>query len=69
MNLAAPSRQLDAFLRLRDVRSITGLGKTTIYRHIEEGSFPRPYRLGGRAVGWKRSEIENWVENRVRHDA
>ncbi len=65
MNFGTHSLTRDAYLRLTDVRSVTGLGRSTIYRQINAGEFPRPYRLGGRAVGWKRSEIENWVENRA----
>ena len=40
------------FLRLPEVLERTGLSRSTIYVRLAEGRFPRPVRLGGRAVGW-----------------
>lgn len=53
-------------LRLKDVRSITGLGRSTIYRWMETGRFPKPVRLGPRSVAWIDYEIEAWVTQRGR---
>ena len=53
-------------LRLPDVRKLLGLHKSTIYRMIERGEFPRPIRLGPNSVGWVRTEIENWIASRPR---
>jgi prophage regulatory protein len=44
-------------LRLPAVRASTGLSRSTIYLRIAQGVFPRPVRLGGRAVGWPASEV------------
>jgi prophage regulatory protein len=54
------------FLRLPEVKAITGLGKTSIYEQIREKSFPAPVRLGLRAVGWVESEVRQWAQERVR---
>ena len=48
-------------LRLPIVKTRTGLSRSTIYSRITEGSFPRPIRLGARAVGWLESDIESWL--------
>jgi len=48
--------------RLPAVKEITGLSTATIYRRMEDGSFPRPISLGGRSVGWIASEIEEFIE-------
>jgi prophage regulatory protein len=32
---------------------------------MSEGNFPLPVSLGGRAVGWIESEIDDWLEMRV----
>lgn len=45
-------------LRLPDIKTITGLSRSTIYLRIEQGAFPKPVSLGGRAVGWPASEVE-----------
>ena len=56
----------DRLLRLSEVAARTGLGRTTIYRKMREGSFPEPLRIGARAVRWPESEIEDWVATRPR---
>jgi prophage regulatory protein len=53
------------FLRLPDVKAVTGLGKTSIYELIRDKSFPPPVRLGPRAVAWVRSEVRQWALERV----
>lgn len=52
-------------LRLGDVISLTGLARSTIYKSIGEGSFPRPINLIGRSVGWIEAEAHDWIRARV----
>lgn len=52
-------------IRLQDVKHSTGLGRSTIYKYISEGSFPKPVPLGDRAVGWVESEVMGWVMARI----
>jgi prophage regulatory protein len=52
-------------LRLPEVKSKTGLGRTTIYRMESSGAFPRSIPLGGKAVGWIEAEIDGWIEARM----
>lgn len=58
---SAPPR---VFARLPTVLAATGLGRSTIYRLIAEGSFPAPVRLGPRAVGWRWSDLDQWTRSR-----
>ena len=55
-------------LRLEGVKTRTQLSRSTIYDGVQKGTFPRPVKLGPRAVGWLENEIEEWlvacVENR-----
>ena len=51
-------------LRRREVEEITGVGRSSIYRLMHSGDFPRPVRVGPSAVRWKESEIIAWVESR-----
>lgn len=62
-----PSISVDdvTFLRLPEVKAVTGLSKTTIYERIREADFPSPVPIGKRAVGWIESEIKQWAANRV----
>jgi prophage regulatory protein len=54
------------FIRLPEVKAVTGLSKTSLYALIKEKSFPAPVRLGPRAVAWVKSEIRQWALERVR---
>ena len=55
---------LPRMMRLHAVMAATGLSKSTIYRLIGEGTFPRPTKLGIKASGWSESEIREWLESR-----
>ena len=67
LNLDGASSKLDdvAFLRLPEVKAITGLSKSSLYALIKEKSFPAPIRVGARAVAWVRSEVRQWAAERV----
>jgi len=58
----APPRLL---VRLPAVLKLTGLGRSTIYRWIAEGSRPAPVRLGPRAVAWRWSDLDRWTQSRA----
>ena len=63
------------FIRLPEVLTRTGYGRTTIYRKMEDGSFPRSVKLEGppkdpeafdsRAVAWIEDEVEQWIDSRI----
>ena len=53
-------------LRLTQVKEITGLGKTSIWRRVTGGTFPKPVLLGGdgsKAVGWREADINEWFDS------
>jgi prophage regulatory protein len=52
-------------LRLPQVKSVTGLSKSTIYARISEGTFPKQVSLGPRLVVWVDSDIQNWISEQV----
>lgn len=52
-------------IRLKEVIDSTGLARSTIYKYIDEGSFPKPVSLGGRSVGWVESEVHDWILERI----
>ena len=53
-------------IRLSEVESKTGLSSSTIYLRIKEKQFPLSVNLGKRAVGWLVSDIEEWIDQRVK---
>lgn len=56
-------RGTGAILRRNQVEQEVGLKRSTIYQRMQEGTFPRPIRLGERAVGWRASDIELFLED------
>ena len=63
------------FIRLSEVMSRTGYGRTSIYRKMEDGSFPKSLKLGGppkdpnefdrRAIAWIEDEVDQWIESKI----
>ena len=60
-NGATETRRVTRLIRLPEVQHRVGLGRSTIYRWMAEGKFPKPVQLGGYAVAWVEDEIEQWV--------
>lgn len=54
---------MDKLLRLREVMARTGLGKSTIYRKIAGGTFPKPVGVGVKSVRWRETDIGAWMES------
>lgn len=52
-------------LRRRAVEEVTGLSRSTLYAMMADGWFPRPVKLGKRAVGWHEAEVMNWLQSRT----
>ena len=60
--LAHVSSRTMRMLRLRGVEECVGFSRSAIYRAMEEDGFPRPVKIGRRAVAWVESEILAWLE-------
>ncbi|MDR8071871.1 AlpA family transcriptional regulator [Burkholderia cenocepacia] len=52
-----------SILRRRQVEREVGLKRSTIYQRMQEGTFPLLIRLGVRAVGWRASDTERFLED------
>jgi len=50
-------------LRLRVVTERVGLSRSTLWRLVKSGSFPRPLELSVGAIGWREADIEQWISN------
>ncbi|MBP6111427.1 MAG: AlpA family transcriptional regulator [Sphingobium sp.] len=57
----------DRILRLPTVLARTGLSRSTLYRKIAEGTFPRQVRISIHGAGWYESEINRWIADPVRY--
>jgi prophage regulatory protein len=65
---AMPDARPLRYLRMKDLVSVVGLSRSTIYAMIREDRFPPPDKVGTRAVRWLSSDIDAWIAGR-RQDA
>ena len=54
----------DRLLRRPQVEEITSISRSSIYRLMQDGEFPRPVKVGSAAVRWRASDITVWLESR-----
>ena len=52
-------------IRRPEVEKCTGLSRARIYESMDAGRFPRPVKIGPRAVAWVESEIDDWLHQRI----
>lgn len=60
-----PSNPPRRILRLHDVKTATGFGRSHIYNLMASGQFPKAHKIGTRAIGWDSREIEQWIDQRL----
>jgi|CoawatStandDraft_6_1074263.scaffolds.fasta_scaffold154114_1 prophage regulatory protein len=58
---------LYSVIKMKELVGVVGLSRSYIYALQARGEFPRPIRLvkGGRATGYLRSEIDDWLKGRI----
>ena len=55
---------MERYFRRSTLVDMLGLSRSTIYRMMNNGEFPRPVVLGRRAVGWRAADVETWIKQR-----
>jgi prophage regulatory protein len=59
----APNPQV-LVVRMRQLTSMVGLSRSSIYVLVHKSLFPAPIRLGPKAVGWRLNQIDEWLKSR-----
>lgn len=58
-------------IRLKQLIALLGISKSAIYDRLNptspryDDSFPKPFKLGGRSVGFVEAEIQDWLQARM----
>ena len=52
-------------LRIEQVTGQTGLSRSSVYKQIRLGLFPKAIKLTSRSSGWKESEVQEWIQERI----
>lgn len=55
----------DKLIPITQVMDRVGLKRTSIYRKLDKGEFPKPISLGRKAVRWSNNAISAWIDNQV----
>jgi prophage regulatory protein len=53
------------FIRTRQVLEMIGVGRTTLWKMVQAGSFPRPVRITERSSGYLLDAVEQWMRLRA----
>lgn len=56
---------VNEIIRPWELQRICGLSRTTIWRLEKEGKFVQKIRLTQHAIGYRRTDIERWLEERT----
>lgn len=52
-------------IKLKQVMDCTGLARSTVYKFMADGQFPKPVKLGSKMVAWVESEVQEWIKQRM----
>jgi prophage regulatory protein len=58
------SKNLDRILREPEVQRTTGLSRTTRWRGVKAGTFPKPVKLTACTIGWYQTDLAHWLAER-----
>ena len=56
-----PEFAFDFALRTKQVAQALGVGRSTLYKMVAEGSFPKPHSLGPSMSFWRTSVVNDWL--------
>lgn len=62
LNTSIPPKQL---IKINEVIHRTAKSRSSIYKAINDGKFPKPYKIGDRAVAFLNSDIDAWIDEQT----
>ena len=54
---------IDTILRWPQVKKMTNLSRTTVWRMEKQGLFPKRVQISLKNIGWRESEIKIWQQD------
>lgn len=52
-------------ISIKEVMHKTSLARSTIYKYLQQDTFPRSASLGANKVAWLESEVDEWIRERL----
>lgn len=59
----------DRILRIKTVLERTGLSRSTMYRKMQNGTFPKNVQISTRCAGWRESAVVEWLKDPMFYEA
>jgi len=59
------NKSMRRFYSMGEVEAITSLSRSTIYRKMNCGTFPRSVLISEGRIGWERRAVDEWCEARI----
>lgn len=56
----------ERLMRMREVLSIVGVARQTLYQWMARDAFPKPLKLNGSTIAWREREVRDWLHSRPR---
>jgi prophage regulatory protein len=50
-------------LKISDVEKICSISRSTIYRMVAKGTFPKPITVSSKTSRWRSCDLEQWAAN------
>jgi len=58
-----PTQTTYRIMSPKEVMTLTSLKRTALYTKVRDNQFPKPLKLGARAVGWRESDVLAWIDS------
>lgn len=55
---------MEKILRLDELLKVLRISRSSVYAWVRENKFPKPIKLGARAIGWTESAVQEWIKQR-----
>ncbi|WP_025563493.1 AlpA family transcriptional regulator [Psychromonas sp. SP041] len=52
-------------IKLTEVMNQTALGRSSVYKYMKEGVFPKPVTQIGKSVAWVEGEVQEWIFDKI----
>ena len=56
------------FYRMPELRQLTGLSQSGLYKLMREGKFPKGVKLTSRATGYRSDLVDSWIDERINRE-
>ncbi|MDZ4153742.1 helix-turn-helix transcriptional regulator [Methylicorpusculum sp.] len=56
------------YMRLPELRKLIPFSRSTFWRKVKQGTFPKPFKLSENISAWKVEDVNEWMNNRNHKD-